>query len=174
GGSHAHFLVTSSGVMAYRTGGAAAAASFQLTWLDREGGSTQKGGDPANIDSSLLSPDETPLGIFLVENARSLKGDFWLLDIARNVETRLTTGASVQQLNIVPLPPVWSPDGKQLAYASGNRIYVKDTGGATEARLVKDLGRGAAVTDWTRGGRGPMLPDARAGAGCAFWVHAHG
>jgi len=49
--------------------------------------------------------------------------------------------------------PIWSPDNHQLAYVSGTRLYTKDVGGATEAKLVKDAGGAAVITDWTRDGR---------------------
>jgi Tol biopolymer transport system component len=80
----------------------------------------------------------------------TLAGDIWLLDLERNIETRFTTGQAVA---VSDYGPVWSPAGKQLAYASRTGIYIKDAGGATDARLVKDLGRSVSVTDWTREGR---------------------
>jgi serine/threonine protein kinase len=151
GPAHAHFSVTSSGVLAYRTG---AGPNLQPAWVDRQGNIAQRIGQPsANIRSLSLSPDESQVALFRsdvpVVNGL-LAGDIWLLDISRNVETRLTTGQSVATLS--SSGPTWSPDGKQLAYASGTRLYVKDTGGATEARLVKDVGKNALVTDWTRDG----------------------
>jgi Tol biopolymer transport system component len=47
---------------------------------------------------------------------------------------------------------VWSPNGKQLAYAYGTRLYLKDVGGAADAKLIKDVGKPAFVSDWTRDG----------------------
>ena len=40
---------------------------------------------------------------------------------------------------------MWSPDGKQMAYASGTRLYVKDVGGATDAKLIKPYSGNAQV-----------------------------
>ena len=84
------------------------------------------------------------------------------MDLARNVETRLTTGQAVA---VGPYGPVWSPDGKQLAYASGNGIDIKDAGGATDAKLVKDLGHPVRVTDWTRVGQFLIYDDPQVGQG---------
>src|SRR5262249_6134198 len=71
----------------------------------------------------------------------------------RNFETRLTTGQAVQMSGgNNEYGPVWSPDGKQVAYSSGNGIYVKDIDGATDAKLI-DFGHHVNVTDWTRDGR---------------------
>jgi len=141
GTSHAHFSVTAGGVMAYRTG---LGTKTQLTWLDRKGTSAVKVGEPGQQAAVSLSPDEKQVAIVRA-------GDIWLLDLTRGVETRFTTGQTISFYN--DYGPVWSPDGKQLAYASRNGIYVKDAGGATDAKLLKDLGHTAVVTDWTRDGR---------------------
>jgi Tol biopolymer transport system component len=70
--------------------------------------------------------------------------------------------------------PVWSLDGKQLAYASGNGIYIKDAGGAKDAKLVKDLGHPVFVTDWTRDGRFLIYDDQRSLAGGIREIPAEG
>jgi eukaryotic-like serine/threonine-protein kinase len=122
----------------------------QLTWLDRAGKVLDIAGDPGQPLVISLSPDEKHVAILRADQPPSNTGDIWLLDLTRNVETRLTTGQTVA---VSVYGPVWSPDGKQLAYSSGNRIYIKDAGGATDAKLVKDLGHPVLVTDWTRDGR---------------------
>jgi Tol biopolymer transport system component/predicted Ser/Thr protein kinase len=146
-GRHAHFSVTAGGVLAYRTG---PGNKTQLTWLDRAGKVLDTAGEPGQPLVIALSPDEKQVAIFRSDTQTNTAGDIWLLDLARNIETRLTTG---QALAVSAYGPVWSPDGKQLAYASGNGIYIKDAGGATDAKLVKDLGLRVFVEDWTRDGR---------------------
>ena len=157
GPAHAHFSVTAGGVLAYRTG---PGNKNQLTWLDRAGKVLDTAGDPGQSLVTALSPDEKQVAmltalqqatdLFRSDSSASTAGDIWLLDLARNIETRLTTG---QTVTASAYGPVWSPDGKQLAYASGTGIYVKDAGGATDAKLIKDLGHAVLVTDWTRDGR---------------------
>jgi dipeptidyl aminopeptidase/acylaminoacyl peptidase/predicted Ser/Thr protein kinase len=145
-GERAQFSVTASGVLAYRTG---PGNKSQLTWMDRTGKILGTAGDAGDSPLISLSPDEKQVAIFRTEN-KSKTGDIYLLDLARDTETHLTTG---QKVTVGFYGPVWSPDGKQLAYSSGNGIYIKNAGGATEAKLVKDLGRPVFVTDWTRDGR---------------------
>ena len=169
GRAHAHFSVTSSGVMAYRTG---SGPNAQLAWFDRKGGAMQKIGDPGKIVSLSLSPDESQVALFRSDTNNPGRGDIWLLDLARNVEARLTTG---QAASVTPDDgPVWSPDGKQLAYVSGTRLHVKDTGGATDAKLVKDVGRPALVTDWTRDGRFLIYTTIGAGGSDILAIPAQG
>jgi len=149
GRAHAHFSVTPSGVMAYRVG---SGPNVQLSWLDRTGSTIQKIGDPAKIVSVSLSPDESQVAIFRSASNTPNNGDIWILDLARNVDARLTTGETVS-VN-TNSGPTWSPDGKQIAYVAGAQIYVKDTGGAIEARaLTKGSGDAANISDWTRDGQ---------------------
>ena len=173
GPQHAHFSVTSTGVMAYRTG---VGNNVQLAWLDRKGSASQKIGEPGKIGSLSLSPDESQIALFrsdtnVVLSGVAVSGDIWLLDL-RNIEARLTTGQGVQ----VPVGdgPVWSPDSKQLAYASGTKLYMKDVSGASDAKLVKDVGQAAAVTDWTRDGKFMVYTTNGAGGGDIFAISAQG
>ena len=148
GPNHAHFSVTPGGVLAYRTGPGTKA---QLTWVDRTGKLQGVIGDPTAPPLPSLSPDEKQVAVFRSDALTNTVGDIWLLDVARNIETRLTTGQTVRVRSDYGV--VWSPDGKRLAYAAGTGVYIKDAGGASDAKLVKDLGRPVYVTDWTRDGK---------------------
>ena len=64
GRAHAHFSVTSSGIMAYRIG---AGPLTQLTVADRAGASLQKLGEPNKILTHSWSPDESQVAIFRSE-----------------------------------------------------------------------------------------------------------
>ncbi len=175
GPSHAHFSVTSSGVMAYRTG---AGSNAQLAWLDRNGTASQKIGDPGKMMSLSLSPDESQVALFqnernMAASGVGLIGDIWLLDLSRNnIQAPLTTTQRVQVS--IANGPVWSPDGKQVAYASGTNLYVKDVGGASDAKLINDVGQPAGVTDWTRDGKFLIYMTNGGGGGDIFAIPAQG
>jgi eukaryotic-like serine/threonine-protein kinase len=105
-------------------------------------------GAPGQPLSVSLSPDEKQVAITRSDSLSTSAADIWLLDLARNIETRFTTAQTARFA--ADYGAVWSPDGKQLAYTSGNGVYVK--GGATDAKLIRDVGT-AVVTDWTSDGR---------------------
>jgi eukaryotic-like serine/threonine-protein kinase len=76
--------------------------------------------------------------------------DIWSLDLTRGVRTRLTFGP------VANTYPVWSPDGKWIAYGSmrpGSRgIFRKlaDGGGAEETLVSDQDATGLIPTDWSR------------------------
>jgi Tol biopolymer transport system component len=116
----------------------------QLLWLDRTGAVT--GGlalPPEDWARPVLSPD----GRFVVcRNGNEL----WRVDIARSVALRLASGESNSS-------PVWSPDGKRIAFALSHEgtqeIQEIPSDGSAEAQVVptsSDLFKWPE--DWARAG----------------------
>ena len=52
------------------------------------------------------------------------QGDLWLVDVSSGAVQRLTNTPNVQELS-----PVWSPDGRWLAYGRGAGVYNPDIPG---------------------------------------------
>jgi Tol biopolymer transport system component len=80
-------------------------------WFDRTGRVLGTVGDAAPYSGLALSPDERHVAVTL-EIGTGKNVDIWLIDIARNVRSRLTVhpGRDVS--------PVWSPDGARIAFQS--------------------------------------------------------
>jgi Tol biopolymer transport system component len=80
-----------------------------------------------------LSPDGTRFAFDVVDPA-SANQDIWVLDLVRDVRTRLTFDAAAES------NPVWSPDGREILFGSrrGGQfdIYRKSSSGAGDAELV--------------------------------------
>jgi Tol biopolymer transport system component len=133
-----------SGPIVYRTG--LAGGRRQLTWFDRSGAETGRVG-PADEPSTwgpALSPDGRVAAV-----TRTVDGnqDVWLLDLQRGGLSRFTSGEAVE------LNPVWSPDGRHIAYTSGSGVYRKPATGAdaVEVLFVSPLAK--QLSDWSRDGR---------------------
>lgn len=75
--------------------------------------------------------------------------DIWLLDGTRT--TRFTFDTGLDQC------PMWSPDGRQVAFDSNRRgtrdVYLRPANGAGEDLPVVTSTRDKLVTDWSRDGR---------------------
>jgi len=62
------------------------------------------------------------------------RGDYWVLDIAKNQLKQLGKGLASQSLMFAK----FSPDGKQVAYVSEHNIYTEDLGSGQIRRLTSD------------------------------------
>lgn len=81
----------------------------QPRWYDRQGSLVASIGDLGDYMAARASPDQQ-----LLATVRSDPEDFgtsmWVLDMARNVDTRITVAGDIDD-------PVWSPDGERIAFA---------------------------------------------------------
>ncbi|HKU24683.1 MAG TPA: hypothetical protein VJQ54_04375, partial [Candidatus Sulfotelmatobacter sp.] len=142
---HMDASAAQNGLMVYGSGGN---ADLQLIWQDRTG---KKIATIADKFSNLMGAYVSPQGDRVALQIDVGVNDVWVLDLARGVRTRLTFGP-VQNTS-----PVWSPDGKWIAYASlrNNHSFVyrkrSDGSGAEEVVLGDD--QTDTLTDWTRDGK---------------------
>jgi eukaryotic-like serine/threonine-protein kinase len=128
---NARFAVSANGVLAFIQGGAA--DIVQLTWRDRNGKQLDVIGPAGPWFTFRLSPDERFAA--LIRDEPSRQSSLWLLDLLQGATTRLITDGN-------NLEPVWSPDGKQLAFASARNsaptLFLKPLGGnVPEERLLQ-------------------------------------
>ena len=107
---HAHFSVTAGGVLAYRTG---PGTKSQLTWVDRAGRPQERVGEPGDPLAVSLSPDETQVAI--VQPNGQAAGRHMAAGPRPRRRNGVHPGAAVRWDGY---GPVWSPNGKQLAYAA--------------------------------------------------------
>jgi len=120
GGRSFALSASEAGPIAYRTG---PPAQTQFVWFDRSGSPLQAvaGSDIASGLNSSLSPDGRYLAIS--RNVGGEAADIWLLDLSRGLPTRFTDDPAFE------LTPVWSPDGRRIAYGSNRNgtfdLYVK-------------------------------------------------
>ena len=101
--------VSQNGTLVY--GQAGADLARQLTWFDRTGRELGTLSDAGPYSSLALSPDERRVAVTLETGAPS-NVDIWLIDITRNIRSRLTVDPGQER------SPVWSPDGARIAFQS--------------------------------------------------------
>ena len=144
---HMDASATDSGVLTFANG---TSGNVQLVWMDRTGKQTGVAVENLqNLQFARLSPQGDRVALMLDSGIN----DIWTLDLARGVRTRLTFGPIANTF------PVWSPDGKWIAYASlragTSTIYRKPADGSgTEEMLFTDAGGNTLIpSDWSRDGK---------------------
>jgi Tol biopolymer transport system component len=148
---NAAFSVSRTGTLAFGPG----TEPGELQWRNRRGELQSSVGAAGEFLHPRPSPDGGRIAVGRFD-AQSGTYDVWLIDTSRNdAATKITFGPASERF------PVWSPDGRQLAFAAQSTrglsdIFVKPVDAAAEARLV--VGRGTDritqfVTDWSRDGR---------------------
>jgi serine/threonine-protein kinase len=102
----AHFAISKRGDLAYVPGGVEG-GNRSLVWIDRSGKAEPVPLKPA----SYLYPRIAPDGRSMAVEIEGPNHDFYFYDFARTVLSKVTTDGMSHN-------PVWSPDGKRLAYRS--------------------------------------------------------
>jgi Tol biopolymer transport system component len=121
----------------------------QMTVFDRQGQIVGRIGQPGRFDMPMLSPDGTRVAV-LRNDPDSGNRDLWTFDVATGKGTPITNDVAPDDM------PVWSPDGKQLAYFSmrdsNASLYKKaaDGTGAAEHLFRYSDGTFMGLTDWSR------------------------
>ena len=127
----AGFSISRTGTLAFRPRGNVT----RLTWFDRSGQALGELGTP-NAGETItvaLSPDGRKV---LFDRTRPDLNtfDLWTIDLARNVETRLTSDPNTECY------AVWLPDGRHIVYSVVRDflpwLVLRDLAGETEKRLL--------------------------------------
>ncbi|HEY7334663.1 MAG TPA: DPP IV N-terminal domain-containing protein [Bryobacteraceae bacterium] len=132
----------------------ATARPQQIGIFDRQGTAISKLGEPALYSQAALSPDGSRVAAIRTDRD-SGDSDVWVFDIATGKATRITSDPEQNAA------PVWSPDGKQIAYvsvsATGNTssVFRKSSDGSGKAELLyrHKPGEAVVISDWSADGR---------------------
>ncbi len=136
---------SADGLLVFASGGS---AELQVSWVDRTGKPLGTVIDKLpNLNNAVLSPQGDRIALQVAPGTN----DIYVFDIARKVRTRLTFGP------VANLSPVWSPDGKWIAYSSnrgGNfSLYRKASDGSGAEELLYSADKDLFPTCWSRDGK---------------------
>jgi Tol biopolymer transport system component len=135
-----------------------------LTLFDRQGKSLGTIGKRGMYGGPSLSPDGKRVAYSKADLDKETQ-DLWVMDLATGNEVQLTAGKAREGNS----PPVWSPDGSQVAYTGlreGNfSIYRKAANGQGAEEFLYKLAGVGAPTDWSADGRYLTLSASDLGGG---------
>jgi Tol biopolymer transport system component len=163
GASRGVFAAAEDGVLAYQQGGVR--EGTQLAWMDRAGTEIADVGGRAEYQNRVsISPDGRSAAV-VIADASSGTPDIWTVDLARGVRSRVTFHPGAE------IAPVWSPDGRRIAFSADHKegrfdIYAVTAGGAGEPEVLFASGTGKFPSSWSPDGRHILYSDAdTSGAG---------
>ena len=141
------FSVSEAGVLAYQSRGD---DRSQLTWVDRSSRQLAVLGDAADQISLDLSPDGAHAAVSLLDPARNTR-DLWIYEVVRGSRTKFTSDPADEH------HPVWSPDGKHLAYGSTQKgsldVRRRASSGAGQEETLLEHPGNQYLTSWSPDGQ---------------------
>ncbi len=145
----AYYDVSRNGVLVFSAGGLGGGAQLKALWVDREGRIEPLTAEERDYRNPRFSPDGKRLAVEIDTEGNT---DIWILDLERDVPTRLTFHEGYDGV------PVWSPDGQTIAFQSERgegpeAIYRKSADGSGDVELVAASDRPLVPWSWSPDGR---------------------
>jgi len=141
------FSVSQNGVLAYHE----SSAQSELKLFDRSGNLIGTPGPSAVYSDPRFSPDDKSIAVTIWDPISSAD-DIWLFPVAGGQPTRITFGPD-------DFWPVWSPDGKQVAYGVSEkgkfsiRLRSLDGSQPEEVLYQNDAYINGSPVDWSPDGK---------------------
>ncbi len=142
---HVDASASGDGLLVLASGGT---GDWQLLWVDHNG---RQIGTVADKLGGLRNVRLSPQGDRIALEMDAGVDDIWVLDVARGIKTRLTFGPAMNAY------PVWSPDGKWIAYVSdrngSSSIVRKPSDGSGADELLLTENQLSFPMDWSQDGK---------------------
>jgi len=160
-----YFSVSENGVLIYRTGNGDLS---QLAWVDRQGVIGPALTETVPYIGFAIAPDGVRAAAVRTDLANAATLDLWMLDFARGTSARFTFGQGRNN------SPVWSPDGKQIAFQATQHaalnIYQKLADGSKEEQLLLKSDADKSPTSWSHDGRYLLYTTSGPNTKADIWV----
>ena len=133
---------------------AGGATLSKLAWFDRKGNEIGTVGKPDAYSNLVISPNHKSLAVDITDTGNG-NADVWVMDLASGAGKRLTFDPAVDSM------AVWSPDGERIVFSSSRQhtfdLYMKNSNGTTEEKVVEHGNADRYPTDWSRDGKSALF-----------------
>ena len=136
----------------------------RLVWIDRDGRVEPIALPPQDIASPIVSPD----GRSAAFNLHGATNEIAIADFERGTVTAFTSGTTGSQA------PVWSPDGRRIAYRGTRKgfrnVWVKAVDGTSEEQQLTQGDHLQTPLSWSPDGKHLLYYDTDPVTGSDLWV----
>jgi len=146
--SQAVFSASGAGLLVAQRN--ADSGASQVLWFDRKGQQIGVARTPGIYGNVMLSPNGRSMASETTD-PDSQNTDVWTYDLENQSAKRLTFDPALDSL------PIWSPDGSRIIFASNRELkfdlYLKDSNGGQEEKVIPQEGPDRFPIDWSRDGK---------------------
>jgi Tol biopolymer transport system component len=123
--------------------GAAPSLLRELRWLDRGGAILDILGEPMEAREGRIDPSGERVAVSRLDQQLNTL-DIWMYEGDRPVPRKLSLNLGSDE------SPVWSPDGRRLAWATGRySVTIRQADAVTPEETLRRFEHAITVTDWT-------------------------
>jgi Tol biopolymer transport system component len=141
----ASFSASNTGALVYRS--TTDAEKSHLLWFDRKGNQIGEAVEPGFYRNPRLSPDGKRLAVEQVDAGGNR--DIYIVDLDRRVPARFTFDPGGDA------SPVWSDDGRKVAWQRSTGVYLKSSNGTGPEEQIQD--QPLIPDDWQPDGRALLM-----------------
>lgn len=153
-------ITAASGIFAYRPG--KTTSNRELVWIDRKG-NRQESLAQGIYRYPSISPDGSTAAVELIDMNQVL-GDIWTFGITSPFRRRISFDRANET------SPVFTPDGKRIAYALGRDIYIRDAEGGGSPQLLHTSILPKTPKSISRDGRWLLYQEYHPSNGIDLWL----
>jgi serine/threonine protein kinase/Tol biopolymer transport system component len=144
----AQYAVSLNGTFVHVAAGASSLDPRTLVWVDRDGRAVPAIEQEAPYANPRVSPDGRRIATAVNQAGNE---DIWIIDAARGVRTRLTTGPDRD------IFPLWTRDGTRITFTSSRRgaqtMYWVPADGSGSAEPLTEANRSQGPNSWAPDGK---------------------
>jgi eukaryotic-like serine/threonine-protein kinase len=160
----AQYSISSTGTLAYVSGGLQGGQTNDLVWVDRSGAEQALAAPPHHYQHPRLSPDGRQIALTISEQ----ESQIWLYDLGRETLARFTFEGKLNG------NPTWTPDGKRIAFQSNKdgvqNLFWQLADGSGEAERLTNSDHSEALMSMSPDGKLIAFLDVGPTTGYDIWV----